>query len=81
MEQTKTIAEQYHSGLDDLAGNYVDALFEIVRFSGHQLKQSAKGNDQTVVSKDLINARLAPLGLKVTGDIFIQGTVTALKAI
>jgi len=81
MEQTKTIAEQYHQGLDVLVDNVLKAYFEIVRYQGHQLKVSGGDNDQTVIAKDLLNPKLKVLGLKVTGDVFLQGSITALKAI
>ena len=85
--ESQTIAEQYHNGLSVKCESFVTALLEIVRFTGTQIGQSASQRDkdsenhQTVISKDQINARLEALGLKITGDIYLQGTKNALKAI
>lgn len=85
--ESQTIAEKYHSGLSEKCGVLVEAILEVVRFTGTQIGQSASQRDkdsenhQTVISKDQINARLEALGLKITGDIYLQGSKKALKAI
>jgi hypothetical protein len=85
--ESQTISEQYHNGLSTKCELFVEALLEIVRFTGTQINQSASQRDkdsenhQTVISKESINARLEPLGLKITGDLYLQGTKKALKAI
>jgi predicted nucleic-acid-binding protein len=85
--ESQTIAEQYHNGLSEKCEIFVTALLEIVRFTGTQITQSASQRDkdseqhQTVISKESINARLEPYGLKITSDLYLQGLKNSLKAI
>ena len=81
--ENKTIAQQYHEGLSELAVSLVDSILEVVKFTGNQVVVSASGNPQIVISKDLINNALVSKGIeaKVTGAIFLQGKPEILRKI